>query len=200
MIISLGTGLLNRFVLENPLPLTIFAGIVAFILLIMALREGRKPLALAAGIAAALGGLVFLIGTIIITPAEHAERVTRAAIDAAVSGDVSRTMGYFSEDAALAVGSPSNPGRSIAIMRGRLEFLHRRYRIESNRITRLRGTTESETAATVRVTCRTVVDGGFGPTGSEWEFRVQQRPDGEWKITRITAISIAGRTPGDQLW
>lgn len=194
------TNLLSRYVLENPYPLTIFAAVAAFILLIVALREGRKSMLTAAGITALLGAIVWTVGTVVTTPAEHGERVTRTVIETAVSGDVSATLGHFTEDAALAIGSPTAPGLSLNVMRNRLDNLHRRFTIESNRITRLRGYTESETTAVVHASCSTVVSGGYGSTGSQWIFRVEQQPDGTWMVTRLTAISIAGRTPSNQLW
>lgn len=193
-------GFFTRYVLENPYPLTIALAAIAVLFTFLALRDGRSSHWYVATGALIAGAGVFITSMTVTTPAEHGERVTREFVNAVVDNDMPTAIGYFSPEAAFTIGSPQNPGQSINFIRSRLEVLHRQYPIRSNRITSLRGYSDGASAAIVHLSCRTDVQGGYGATPSQWVLRVQRTDDGEWLITQLTAISIAARTPGNQLW
>jgi hypothetical protein len=101
----------------------------------------------------------------------------------------------------MAIGSPTNAGFELAYIQSQLVRLDQTYTITSNRITRLDGFKENADRATVHLACRTEVEGGWGPTPSQWVLDVRRQEDDSWKIERITCISIAGRQPGSNwLW
>ncbi len=193
-------GFFTRFVLENPYPLMLALGAVALTFFVLAIRDGRPGHWYTAGVAVVIGFAVLATGLMVTTPAEHGEAVTREFVQAVVDHDVPTAMSYFSPNASFTIGSPNNPGQSVSFIQSRLIALEGRYPIQSNRITSLRGYTEGPNAAIVHLRCRTDVAGGYGLTPSEWVLRVQQDDNGDWKITQLTAISIASRTPSSQLW
>ncbi|HRP63735.1 MAG TPA: hypothetical protein PK400_10605 [Phycisphaerales bacterium] len=195
------SSLIARYILENPYPLGGILIVLALGLAWMGLREGRKkPLQIAA-ISGAAAMAVLLIGFIVVTPAEHGERITREFVEHAVAGNVAGASGLLHPDAALSFGSPRNPGVSIDVIRSALERLRRDIDISSNRITTLRGYTEDADHATVHLACWTTAEGryGGGPTPSQWVLRVARDENGDWFIMRITAVSIAGQRPSDRL-
>jgi hypothetical protein len=192
--------LFTRFVLENPYPLAAVLAVLALGLAWMGLREQRvRHLQIAGGVAV-LAAIVLLTGLIVTTSAEHGKAVTRQLVHHAVNAEAAQAMSLFSHDAALSVGSPRNPGVGIDVIRRQIERLDGHYRIRSNRITSMKAYSESRDAARVDMTCWTEVEGGGGPTPSQWILRIERQPDGEWLITRITAVSIARQTPTHSLW
>lgn len=192
-------GLLTRYLFENPWPPAIMLAAVGAGMLWVGLREGRRGLLGLGGGLLALGAVAIMVGQLVTTAGEHGEIVARELVDAAVGADVERGLAQFAPDATLSVGSTRNPGYGLDFIQGRFEQLAGRYRISSNRITSLRGYALSSDAAEVHLACSTVV-GSSAPTPSQWVLRVERQPDGEWRITRLTAISIAMRTPSDRLW
>lgn len=192
-------GFFTRYVLENPYPLAIVLAAFAAGLAWMGLREGRKgPLKGAVGCGLAVVAVVVTAFSVT-TSGEHGEALTRNFVNAVVDNDLPRAMGYIAPNASLAIGSPQNPGRDFDFIRGRLSDLSQRYPIQSNRITSLRGYTESADRAVVHLSCRTEA-GGYGPTPSQWVLHVQRGNDDNWHIVQITAISIGLQTPSDRLW
>lgn len=191
--------LFTRYVLENPYPLMILLLAGAAGAAWMGLRDGRRgPLKISL-VCAAAGMAVLLTGLSVTTSAEHGKAVTRAFVEAVVDNDVAGAMNLVSADGSVAVGSPQNPGRSVDFFRDRLTALNLRYPIERNRITSLKGYSESATRAEIHLACSTAA-GGYGDTPSRWVLHVEREGDGEWRIVKITAISIAMRRPDDRLW
>lgn len=187
-------NLFTRYVLENPYPLSGVLVVAALVAAWIGLREGRKPPLMVAGGGLVLAAAVFAVGSWIVTPAERGEVVTRQMVEHIVRGDIDTAMTLFSEDAAFAVGSPQNPGMDINFIRRQAEWLHGRYTIQSNRLSSLRGYTESPTRAVVHMNCRTDVD-GRGATPTQWVVWIDEQPDGRWQVSRLTMISLYGRTP-----
>lgn len=191
--------LLTRFIFENPYPLGLLLLALGAGLSWTVLRGGdRRRLRVGVGLVAA-GGVVLLIGQVVVTSGERARGVVLDLVEAAVAADVSGATQLFSEDAALALGSPTNPGYSRDAIDQRVEQLDGRYRIESNRIVKLKTHTESSQRAVVDLEVSTTPEMGFGPVHSAWLVRVERQDDGTWKITHVTWLSIAGRTPSPNL-
>ncbi len=193
-------GLFTRFILENPWPVVAVLASAAFVALWIGLREGRRAPLKIAGLAALLAAAVFATASLVTTPAEHAERVTRNVVEAAVAGDIVQAMRHFTPDAALALGSPRNPGMSIRTFETRLIRLHEQYTITGNRTRTLRGYTEGPDAAIVHLACSTEVAGWSGATPTQWVLRVERQEDETWLVTRLTFVSIMGNTPDLSFW
>lgn len=187
-------GLLTRYVLENPWPLGLGLLLIAAVAGFTGLREGLAGRIRLAGFVALAGAAVLAIGAAVTTSGEHARRITRELVDAAVQGDVAGAISLFAEQATYSVGSPRNPGLGRDFIERELSQLTGRYRIDSNTITMLRSYSESSNLAEVHLACWTSV-GGFTTTPSQWVLRIQRQPDDAWKIVRLTCISIGGRTP-----
>lgn len=192
-------GPFTRWVLENPWPagvlLAALAGLIAWRAPAGAAR--RRHL-LVAGALAIAGAAVLVAGRLVVTAGEHARALTRSLLDAVVAGDVAAASAHFAGDATLSFGTPDNPGLARAEIEARLKWIEGRYRVASNQITALAAYTESSDRATVHLACSTTTEEAFGPIPSQWVLEVRRQPDGSWRITRVTWISLAGQrvTPG----
>ncbi|MFO0827424.1 MAG: hypothetical protein U0572_04670 [Phycisphaerales bacterium] len=200
MTIVLASGLIDRYVLENPWPLGVVLAIAAAGFAWKALSSGERKarrIALACAVASAA---VFIVGASVTTAAERAEAVVRELVARAERGESSRMLELFADRATMHYGRPENPGTDIDEIRAAAASLEGRYRITSNRITQLDGTSESATSATVLLTCFTDVSAGFGTTPNSWWLRVAQQPDGSWKIERLAFLKVAGRAADGGVW
>ncbi len=141
----------------------------------------------------AAGAVVYAVAAMIVTPGERARALVRELVDAAVAADVPGAVAFFAPEATLSFGSPSNPGLPFDAIRSRLEQLDGRYRIERNSITSLESRTESPGKVIVQLSCRTELAAGYGMTPTDWTIEVTRQDDGEFLITRVTWMSLAGR-------
>ena len=148
---------------------------------------------LAAGIVAVVGAAVMVAGKVIITPGEHARAVVLEVFDAAVAADITTVAAAFTDDSALSLGSPNNPGFSKDAIIRRLEGLTGRYRIKSSRVTKLDATTVTPDRGVVNCACVTEPTLGFGPVPTSWIIQVDRQPDGTWKITHVTWVTLGMR-------
>ena len=188
-------NLFTRYVLENPYPLALLLLVLGAGLARSGLRMGLRPRLVAAAVTAAIAAAVVLAGTTIQTAGEHARRVVLEAVDAAVQADIPGVMALLADDAVLSLASPTNPGFPRNAIDRRLAGLAGRYRIASNRITSLDAATVSRQRGEVILACRTELELGFGPVPTSWVVQVDLQPDGSWKITRVTWVTLATRTP-----
>ncbi len=194
------SSLVTHYVFENPWPLGLILLAAALVAGWMGLREGlatRKRAALVLGV---LGAIVFVLGTMITTAGERGERVVKSLVDAVASEDLIGGMALISDDATMNAGSPQAPGFGYQTIQDRFALLADRYTIESNLVMSMRGYSMPDDEAEVHLTCRTMVE-GF-PAISNWVVRVKRQSGrGEWKVARLTCISINGETvPIDRAW
>ena len=190
--------LFTRYVLENPYPTGVMMLAVGAGLAWTTLGAEDRRRLIVAGVVATVGAAILGIGAIVVTPGEHARRVVLEVVDAAVQADIPRATAAFADAAVLSMGSPSNPGYPRDSISQRLEGLAGRYRIASNRITSLESSTESRQRGVVRLACRTELQLGFGPVPTSWVVQVERQPDGTWKISRVTWLKLASRTPPER--
>ena len=192
-------GLLTRYVLENPFPVALPLIAVGATLAWSALRDARRT-RFRIGIAAVVLGVVAIaLGLAVTTAGEHGERAARGLVEAVVGNDLVGARAMMTDETTLSIGSPLNPGVGIDFIQDRLDQLHQRYRIEANTIRSLSGYGISADEAEIHLGCLT--DAGFGFTPSRWVLRARRQPDGTWKITRITCISINNQVPAsNRMW
>jgi hypothetical protein len=190
-------GLLTRYVLENPYPAAIAFAAGGAIAIWMGLRDGRRDRVIIGSAAAAIGIIVLLLGSLVVTAGEHGRRVTKGLVGAVVAGDHAAAMSLIAADATLAIGSPNNPGVGIDVIAARIADVIKRYAIESNRISYLRAYAARESEAEVHLACWT--DAGWGFVPSQWILQVRRGPGGEWKVSRITCLAISGQVPAANL-
>jgi ketosteroid isomerase-like protein len=194
-------NLFTRYVLENPWPLGLVLLALAAVMAWTGMRDGFLRRTQTAVGLALLGLIVILAGLLVTTAGERAKAVTRSLVEAAVAGDTIGAVSHFADDAVLTVGSPRNPGFELDFIRDQLIRLRERYQIDSNSITMLKGFTESSDLGTVHLACYTTVNGFPYATPSRWVVQVRRQPDGEWKVERLTCVSIGDKTPPiGQLW
>jgi hypothetical protein len=195
------TSLFTRYVFENPWPLGILLLAVAVIVGYLGMREGLRSRTRVALVCGLLGIAVIAAGMFVTTAGEQGERIVTALVDAAVNEDMVGGLALFSDDAIMNSGSPQNPGLGYDVIQSQFAALGERYDIESNSITSLRGYSVKRDDAEVHLACHTTVAGFPYPAVSRWIVRVQREADGQWKVTRLTCVSINNQTvPVDQLW
>ncbi len=187
--------LFTRYVLENPWPLGVLLLATAAGLAWTGLQAVDRRRLLAAAAVAVVGAAVMVAGKAIVTPGEHARGVVMEAVDAAVAADITTLAAAFADDSALSLGSPNNPGFSKDAITRRREGLTGRYRIKSNRVTKLDATTVTRDRGVVDLACVTEPALGFGPVPTSWIIQVDRQPDGSWKITHVTWVTLGMRAP-----
>jgi hypothetical protein len=194
-------SLFTHYVFENPWPLGILLLAVAIIVGYLGMREALRNRIRVAMVCGLLGIAVITAGTFVTTPAEQGEHIVTALVEAAVNEDLVGGLALFSDDAIMNAGSPQNPGFGYEFIQARFARLGERYDIESNSITSLRGYSVTRDDAEVHLACHTTVAGFPYPAVSRWIVRVQRETDGQWKVTRLTCVSINNETvPVDQTW
>ncbi len=187
--------LITRYVLENPWPLGGLLLAIAAGLAWTGLQSVDRRRLLAAGVVAVVGAAVIAAGRAVVTPGEHARAVVIEIVDAAVAADITTVAAAFAEDSALSLGSPNNPGIPKDAITRRLDGLAGRYRIKSNRVTKLDATTLTQDRGVVDLACVTEPTVGFGPVPTSWIIQVDRQPDGTWKITHVTWVTLGMRAP-----
>ncbi|MHC4993030.1 MAG: hypothetical protein ACYTGC_18810 [Planctomycetota bacterium] len=187
--------LITRYVLENPLPLGLLLLAIAAGLAWTGLHAVDRRRLIAAGVVALVGAAVMAAGKAVVTPGEHARAVVLEVVDAAVAGDVRTAVAAFADDSALSLASPTNPGFPRDEIERRMQGLAGRYRIQSNRVTNLDAETVSSDRGVVDLSCVTELTLGFGPVPTRWTIQADRQPDGTWKISHVTWVTMATRTP-----
>lgn len=186
------SGLITRYVLENPLPASIGLLLIAIVVGWIGLRDGRRSTLGVAGVAALLAVVIYMIGSMVTTAAEHGKQVTKQLVERVIANDLTGAMQLFSDDASVSLASPTNPGMGIDYIRSGLSNVPL-HRIQSNRIRMLDGYNESNDVAIVDLGCLTEHDMGWTP--STWRLRLERGDDDQWRISKLTCVSIANQTP-----
>lgn len=189
------TPLLTRLFLESPWPVLAIGVGATVVLAVVGLRAGRTRPLLAAGVALAATVALFLLERAVVTPAERAEAITLALVEAAEAGDVAGARALFASGATMSLGSPRNPGFDLAWIDGRLANLRGSYRIEENRVTQFDAYSSDGRRGEAHLSCYTVFEGAGAPTLSGWIVQVEPTGEDGWKITKLTSVKINGRTP-----
>ena len=187
--------LLTRYVLENPWPLGVLLLAIAAGLGWTGLQAVDRRRLLGAGIVAVAGAAVMVVGRAIVTPGEHARALVMQVVDAAVAADITTVAAAFADDSSLSLGSPNNPGFPKDDIGRRLAGLAGRYRIKSNRVTKLDATTVTRNRGVVDLVCVTEPTLGFGPVPTSWIIQVDRQPDGTWKFSQVTWVTVGMRAP-----
>ena len=191
----LGSGLLTRYVVENPWPLTILLLVAAIATAYTAVqRDNSKLLLIPLGIGA-VAGLVLLIASLVSTPGEQAMASTREFVRAAEEGRSNDMISMLRSDATMHIGRTENAGQPLQELERELQMLDGVHRIVSNRITRLEAETIESDTVIVELGCYTETKSSFGTVPSAWLIEWRRDADGTWMVRRITAAKIAGRVP-----
>ena len=190
----------SRYLFENPWPGAVALVLLGLILLWRARADGGRRVLLAGLSALTLAGLLLALAALVTTPGEHGRSLVRRLVDAAEAGDVAGASALFEPDATINFDRPDNPSMGRSVIDRGLASLADRHRVESNSVSRLRGTTVDGRTGSVELSCWTQTASSMGNIPSQWIFRVRQQPDGSWLIDRMTCVSIAGRQVGSAVW
>jgi hypothetical protein len=190
------TGLLTRRMLESSWPTVIVLGLVAAVLIWVALGRDDRRLLSAGAIAGLLAIAVGVIAALVRTDREQAMAATTAVVDDAVAGRIDDLLAWLHPDATLHVGRIESPGHPRESLERALQQLDGIHRIQDNTITLLDGAVDGAGSIWVELACLTRTDSSYGTVPSRWIFEWIPPPPGRpWEIRSITAISVAGRTP-----
>ncbi|HMN96592.1 MAG TPA: hypothetical protein PKC43_01840 [Phycisphaerales bacterium] len=191
-------GFLTRHLFEQPWIAAGLLGFLGALVLWRALSSGERRGQIVGAVLVALGLIAALIGSIVTTPGEHAAATVRRFVAAVEAADQAAALALLADNATLSFERPENPPMPRSAIELALRVVSTTQRIESNRITHLRGYTLDRQTGIVHMACWTETASSMGNVPSQWVIRVTRReaPEGErWQVARITCISIAGRAP-----
>jgi len=189
------TSIITTYVLENPWPLGIGLILIGVALFLLAVNRDERRALHGAIAAIALAVIILAIGHLVETTAESAAGATREFVRAAEEGRIHDMIATLDPDATLHLGRPGNPGQPIDELERDIRTLESSNRIVSNKINALEfGSDEADTAIT-SFTCMTTTEASYGPVQSSWMLEWRKDAGGTWRIRRVTAIKLAGRTP-----
>ena len=186
---------LLTYITENPWPIGLVSAVFLLIFSILFLREGELRMLIAGLVALACLGGVFLLDWLVVTPAEHGERVVRSMVRAAEEGDPDAVLEHVSPKASLHLGDIKRPGRSYEVLEDSLRTLERGNRITDNMVTRLDGVTMGDDRSNVGLACITTTSSSMGSVPTTWLFEVTRQGDGTWQVSRVVFRSIMGKPP-----
>ena len=189
------TSIFTRYLLENPWPVGIGLILLGVALLFLALNRDESRVLYAAIGAIGVAAIVLAIGWLVETTAERAADATRDFVRAAEEGRVHDMIATLHPDATLHLGRPGNPGQPVDELERDIRTLDSSNRIVSNSLNALAYGSRNSTSAITTFTCMTTTESSYGPVQSKWMLEWQMDDRGTWRIRRITAIEIAGRTP-----
>ena len=184
-------SLFTRYVLENPWPLAIVLLVIAAFLAWTGFREGIESRQKWVLIPLMFAIVIVAIGYLTVTPGEHARNVAGQLVSATVNKDLVTTDQLLATDAIIVFGSPTNPGFDREFIMERLDKFRDKFTIDSNSITMLKSFSESSDSAVVHMACWTTLkDWSSYPSPSQWVLKVAKQPDGSWKISHVTCVSV----------
>ena len=140
-----------------------------------------------------------MTGRAVETPGERAANVVRLLVAHAERAETAPALALFSPTAVLNYGRRENPGSPLSDIRGALESLESRRKIESNRIRRLVFRTLDDRTGEVELSCTTSVPGLETGVPTDWIIRVRENGD-RWLIDRLTFETLFGRPPTPGVW
>jgi hypothetical protein len=191
------TGLFVRRVLESHWPTVVVLGLLAAAAVWLAFGRDDRRLLIVGLITAGIAIVVAAIGTLVVTDREQALAATEAFVDDAVDGRVDDLLAWLHPDATLHVGrieSPGFPRESLDEALGQLDGPHR---VQDNTITLLDAADDGSGVIWVELACLTSTSSSYGTVPSRWIFEwLPPETGGPWEVRSITAVSVAGRTPG----
>jgi hypothetical protein len=191
------TGFLVHRMLESHWPTVVVLAAAAAITGWLAFARDDRRLLVAGGAIAVLATGVALLGTLVVTDRESALQATRNFVLDAEEGRVNDLVAWLDPDATLHVGRVESPGYPRESLVSALEQLDGPHRVKDNTITLLDAAMDASGVLWVELACLTSTDSSYGTVPSRWIFEWMPPVDGRpWKVRSLTAVSVAGRTPG----
>ena len=198
-----GPPLLERFFLVEPIPTGAAVLLVGLLLFEVLRRKRRERLAmLAIGIGIVGAAAIVAIGMAVVTPYERVRQATARFVELASAGKRDEIEDMLGGRFGLVLAEGDRP-RDADWMLDRVEWAGQV--VVSNQQVWRGGDVRTPNSIRTRMTLRTEV--AFRTISdrqaSTWDFTWQRDPSGQWKLTRLEAVSLAGQRPwsgwGDQL-
>lgn len=181
-----------RFILEHPWLASTVVVAVAFALLWTGARDGKQLRCKVGLIVFVFAIAVFVTGTLVVTPTEHAKRVIEALVTAVEDEDIPAAIQVLSQQVVLVDTWNDIDDSGIERVKASIARLHNRHSLSYNTIMRFQPV-EREHDVIVELSLLSRVS-GIGTVPSRWRILVMPDEQGVWKIYSIDAIEIMGRS------
>lgn len=191
-----GPPLWARVLFESPHAVAGAILAVGLLMMIVWIRRGLAGrAAISAGTGVAIAGALVLVAAMVTTEHERINGSTLMLVESATSGDSAAVGEILADDARLfAAGSAALRVERDAIIAA-AQTLNDRVRLREASVTRRTASVDGPNSGRSRVVVRTnFAEGGLNFTS--WEIGWRLEADGEWRATRIEALSVNGRSPG----
>jgi hypothetical protein len=192
---------MTRWIFENPWPLIAVLTVAGTVAIWRGSVDASRLLRQIGLVSLLLALAAYFGGRIVVTPGEHAERITRALVAAAEAGDTDAAMALFAPNAVLNYGRRENQGVAIDQIRDAFATLESRHRIASNRIRRLKVATLDARTGEVELSCSTSTATYDGAIPTDWILRVRRDDaSSSWRIDRLTFETLFAQPPTPGVW
>lgn len=189
-------GPIDRWLLEQPLPLAVGLVLLGLAGLLIARGAGRGRLGVALAVAGvALGAAAVLVGRGVVTEGERLTRATHELIDAAARADTAALEGMLTEDVGLRTAGdiagavPTTASRRRVLDRVEA-YLGSRYRLGEWSARSLSASVDgANVARTQALVSVRLEEGGFA-NQSWWRIHWTRRGDGPWRAFELEPLWI----------
>lgn len=189
---------MTKLLLEQPWPLLLALGILAFGLAVVANRQIKPKLWLGSLGAVALAMLVALLAWQIETPAEQAIHMTRQLVTATCPLDIPRLRSVMAPTAQVI-----DPNRQTIITADRLldtlDRVVKVYPITTQSIRQIEADDDNEQSVLVELTLGTGLGSSGSPTPTQWRLTWVHEKGQSWKLAEIQWLSIWTQPPSASL-
>jgi hypothetical protein len=181
-----------RLILEHHWLTFIIVGSIGIGFLWVGLRDSLL-MRVKIGVATiALAILLFVVGLFVITPTEHAKKMVRGFVNAVVDEQINESLSFLSKDVVFIDDWKGESLSGHGGARKSLEDLYSKHKLTFNTFLKA-DFRERENDVLVEISLFTRVS-GIGSVPSRWRILVIKQVGGEWAISSLDAIEIAGRS------
>jgi hypothetical protein len=181
-----------RLILEHPWVTSLPVATLGLVLLWVGLRENLVT-RVRAGIASLLlASVLFLVGTYVVTPTEHARGIVFAFVDAVMDENINEALALLHKEVLLVDDWKGAQGTGRIGVRESLEELFQRHTLQFNTVLKTE-IFEGEDDVLVQLFLFTRIS-GIGSVPSTWKIHVHEREDGVWELYSIDAVEIGSRS------
>ena len=192
--------MLSRYLLEEPIPLVVVAGCLAFALLLTGQRRRQRGFIIAAGFVAAIGATVYGTAEWITTDREIVEQRMRQLVYATSPMNTVQLRELIDPRATF-----TGPSGAVWMLPQpiveTLETAAKRFNIAQQTIKYLASQlTRADTATGLLGVRTTFVGEAYRPVNTEWVLTWRKQTDGQWRISNVQWIRFQGQRPPRALW
>ena len=135
---------------------------------------------------------LFLVGTYVVTPTEHARGVVLAFVEAVIDKRINEALEFLHEDVLLVDDWRGASGTGRSGVRESVTMLYSRHTLQFNTVVNMQ-IFEGKDDVLVQLFMFTRLS-GIGSVPSTWKIRVHEGSGGVWEIYSIDAVEIGTRS------